>query len=342
MVKKFFYKIWFYIVFAWRSLFYGMEAANALLTEQGGEENDNGIHQRIGGGGVYDDMLEQKVTKEVEELRDKHYRVIKEADTYDPSTLQMAFDSDGEPIFLNTNGLKKKTKEMFMKHSLVFNDDENLNIRTIQDNKQFEKKNSLLFNDENQSDLYIPNGLYDFDTTISIERDDIIPRFYLEKFAKRVCVRQKDNAKRALVDLYLPTQASQFGKIDAILVSNLYNIWQNNFKRSDITDFKSIKWVSDKAWGCDDLCLFEYDDVKYTTCNIFDGNFVLTFDCNIVSDGKYIPEKYITKELTEKYETEAPKEKAVDMFALNRKQKRDEEKKINLESKIIKINEDSD
>lgn len=338
-MKNFFYRIWLGIRLALHFVFYGMESANKLMTEQGGKDDGHeGINQTIGGGGVFDDMLEEKVTDEVIELRDKHYRVIKEADTYDPTTIVMQFDENGDPVFSNTNRLKKKTKEFFMKHSPVFNDDDNLIIRTIQDNKHMETEKSLVSINEDGSDLYIPKGLYDYETTLTIGRRDIIPRFYIEKFVTKVCVRQKNEAERALVDMYLPTQASQFGKIDAILISNIYSIWQEHNLKSDITDILSIEWVSDKGWNADDLCLFKYDDVKYIGCNIFDGSFVLTFDCKIVSDGKYIPEKYITKELTEKYENEAPKSKSTDLFAAGRRTEREKKKEtIKLENDIIKL-----
>ena len=104
-----------------------------------------------------------------------------------------------------------------MKHSNVYNP-ENLPLRTIQDNKQIQKKNNLVggFNAVFDPEM-VPNGLTDYDTTISIERDGITPRFFLEKYAKKVVVR--NNGNRAYVDLYFSIYASQFGKVDAILVS---------------------------------------------------------------------------------------------------------------------------
>ena len=59
---------------------------------------------------------------------------------------------------------------------------------------------------------------------------------------------------------------------------------------------------------------------------IFDGNFVITFDCHIVADGKDIVEKYKTKELDEKYDTVAPKSSSVDLFAANRKVEKEKKK----------------
>ena len=138
----------------------------------------------------------------------------------------------------------------------------------------------------------------------------------------------RENGDRAYVDLYLPNEASQFGKIDAILIANLNRIWKENDTRSDLTDFKEMWWYSDKAWNSDDICLFKFDDIHFKGINVFNGSFVLTFDCNVVENGTDLTEKYKTKELDYKYETEAPKENAVDLFALHRRNKRMEEKNI--------------
>ena len=60
--------------------------------------------------------------------------------------------------------------------------------------------------------------------------------------------------------------------------------------------------------------------------NLFDGSFVLTFDCNVVNDGTDLTEKFKTKELDDKYAEEAPKQEAIDIFTLMRHEKKKEGK----------------
>lgn len=339
-MKKIIKKIWLFIRLGWLSLFYGMESANNTIFGQNGGSQDSNINHVLKTGGVFNDLLEQRVTEEVEELREKHYRIIKEADKFDTSTIVMTLDEDGNPTF-STDRLRKKTKVDFMKHCFVLNE-EQTKIRTIQDNKKYEKKHSLLNYDENESDLSIPAGLYDYDTTITIGRNGVIPRIYIEKFITKVVVREQDNVNRALVDIYLPCMASQFGKIDAILISNLYSMFENKNLRSDLIDFSEIEWYSDKAWNSPDICLFKYDDIKPLYMNVFDGSFVITFDCNIVSNGKYIPEKYMTKEMDEKYKNNAPKKNEIgflDTPAIKRREEK--QRKINLDTNTFKLDEDS-
>ena len=308
----------------WHSLFRGMAAADTIITAPTGSDNATEIVQQTRRGGVMNDFLEQKETKRVVEMRDKYYRVLREADKWDASSIKIIGEDENGLIFSGTDKLKKKSKLDFMKHPPVYNE-ENLPLRVIQDNKQIQKQGNLIsgFNAVFDSNL-IPTGLTDYDTTLTIERDGFKARFDLEKYTKRMVVRE--NGNRALVDLYLPTHASQFGKVDAILIANLNRIWEEKNLRSDLTDFKEMWWYSDKAWGSDDVCIFKYDDIKFLGINVFDGSFVLTFDCNVVEDGTDLTAKYRTEELDLKYENEEAKTDAIDVFTLLRHEKKKEEK----------------
>lgn len=310
---------------AFNGFFRGMAAADATIqgTTSNGGDTETVQHIR-GGGGVLADMLEEKQTQAVVEMRDKYYRVLKEADKYIPHITmseEEIINENGEkeivPSFDISGGVTKKTAADFIKHPPVM-EEEGTTLRTIQDNKHFASKKSILGEGEEAGSDYFGNGLYDYQTTLTIERDGFVPRFELEKFVTRVVSRNVNGKNRAIVDLYTPTIASQFGKIDAILIANINQIKEANNLRSDITDFKTIEWYSDKAWNSDDVCLFKYDDVHFKGVNVFDGNFVLSFDCNIVNDGTYIAEKYKTKELDEKYASEAPKRDNIDIFTLQR------------------------
>ena len=307
----------------WHSLFRGMSNAESIINGQTkSNDGDIGIIQQIGVGGVFDDMLQQKETQEVVEMRDKYYRVYKESDKWDTSNITIIGEDENGVIFGNTDKIKKKRKSDFIKHPPVYNP-ENLLLRTIQDVKHIQKHNNFYI------DKKVLENLADFDTNLTIKRDGITPRFFIEKYAKRIVVRE--NINRAIVDFYLPLHASQFGKVDAILISNLHNMKNEKIMKSDITDIGEIEWFSDKAWNSDDVCLFKYNDIKFIGIDIFDGSFVLSFDCNIVEDGKDLTEKFKTKELDEKYKSESQKHDVVDIFTYSRKMERDEKKKNDID-----------
>jgi len=303
MIKKFFNKI----KLTFKLFFLGLKAGDDAIFGTSTNSSDiKSILEKQFGGGVFNDLLENKVTQEVEELRDKHYRVFKESDKFDTSTITVNIDDEGEIVGFNAPRLSKKNLNDFMRHPPVYNP-ENFTIITIQDNKHIQNHSSI-------SDSSIPNGIYDYATTLTLHRDNFIPRFEIEKFVKKIVVRKPDNEEgRAIVDLYLPNEASQFGKIDAILISNLATMFETKNYKSDITDLTGIEWVSDKAWGVCDISLFSFKDVILSNIDIFDGNFVLVYDCKIENNGLYIPEKYKTETLDMKYKSNAKKS---DIFEL--------------------------
>ena len=323
------------------ALFRGMAAADDVISSQtDGSDGNEVIRQVHTGGGVFQDMLQGEETQRVIEMRDKYYRVLKEADKYDASQIKMVEGTyideetgekkEGVTFILGEGSIRKKTLADFLKHNPVYGENE-IPARTIQDNKHIVSHNGILGIKEEMPDDYFGQGLYDYQTTLTVERNGFVPRIEIDKFVTKMVVRQNQGEERAKVDFYLPTIAGQFTKIDAILIANINQMWQTKNYRSDLTEFSSIEWYSDKAWNSDDVCLFKYDDIHLENINVFDGSFVLTFDCHIVSDGKYLAEKYETEELTKKYKEEAPKHNSVDIFAAQRRAEKDK-KDVNIEN----------
>jgi hypothetical protein len=73
----------------WHSLFRGLASADTIINAPVGSENSIEIVQQQKIGGVMDDLLEQKETQRVIETRDKYYRVLKEADKWDTSSIKI-------------------------------------------------------------------------------------------------------------------------------------------------------------------------------------------------------------------------------------------------------------
>ena len=297
---------------AWHSLLFGLKAAdNAMQSQVSGEDGIEN-HQQVKPNGIFADMLEQKVTKEVEETRDKYYRVLREADKYDATNMKIvgniSENGDEQEEFEFVGNVRKKTKADFMKHATVY-ETPDTKLILIQDVIQIASHSNF--------EAYVPTGLYDYDVNIDIERD-FIPRFKIEKFAKKVVVRKGDNPERSYVDIYLPTEASQFGKIDAILISNLFTIYNEKNFRGDIVNFDKISWCTERAWNCGDAHSFAYDDIHPVDIIVFDGNFVITYDCHVIDEARDLAKKYKTEDLDKKYEEEAPKKKEIDLFTVQR------------------------
>lgn len=301
------------------SLIYSMSGPNKILTSSNNSNDVEIIDVKNQDGGVFYDLLQEKKTQQVVETVDAYYRVFKESDKFDTSSIRMIDDGENGYIFV-TDRLKRKLKTKFMKHIPIFNPD-NLDVRTIQDNRHLENKYET------------STSLYKYDTILTVFRDEFTPRFEIDKLVKKMVVRDISN-KNCLVDLYLPCEASQFGKIDAIIISNLYTLMNEKRFKSDLIEFTGFEWVSDKAWNSDDICLFKYNVIDIVGINKFDGSFVISYLCEVVNDGTDLTEKYKTESLDEKYKTEAPKRDDIDIFTYERKIKRENEKnkKINIDN----------
>jgi hypothetical protein len=291
----------------WNLLFFGMKGADNAIFGRTESNGETVFERHDSAGGVFQDLLEQKVTQEVEELRDKNYRVLRESDLYDTSDIDLQMDSDGNITeFKNAKRLKKKTKYDFQKHTPVYDGE---NVLIIQDNRKFDSTTSNM------------SALYDYETLLDISRDGITPRFYLEKFITKIVIREHYCENKKYVDLYVPSEASQFGKIDAMLIANIYRMWSEQNYRSDITDFTGLEFISYKAWGTEDLFQYKFKKPTLIGIEIFDGSFVLVFDCETEIYGKYIPEKFKTESLDDKYKLKSPKSNTFSIDANNFKKK---------------------
>lgn len=327
-------------ILGWDALFHGMAGGNDTLIAANNSSEGTEAVKTLRAGGVLQDIMENKQTQQVKEFVDTHYRVVKESNKWNASNITPIFNADGEVDgFGNLDTVRKKTKADFMKHSPVFEQGDYV-LRTIQVNKNFPKRN--FFTLETEEEIREATTQNSIEYTIMISRD-YLPSFKLEQYATRAVVRNYPDNKRALVDIYVQGEATPFDWKSTVFVGRIHEIEENKYANTDITDIKGIEWVSEKAWNTDDLCRFKYDDVKFVGVNRFDGSFILTFDCNIVEDGKYLPEKFKTKEMDEKYATKAPKKDVTDIFAINRQMNKDAKKSetpidlMSLEKTTLKI-----
>ena len=317
------------IKMAWHSLFLGMKGADDIIVQDANYgSGTQEIVQQASVDHVMNDFLTQQETQRMKERRDEYYRTFKESDKYKVE-VEGLFDKEGNDLKGEVKvRTTKKVRNHFLKRIKVYNP-ENLEIRTVQDNKLIQKHSNI----DDYTFLLHPTEKESI-PLITVTRDGFTPRFELETYANKVVVRTI-NETECYVDFYTTMYASQFGKVDALFIAELNRIREQKLMRSDTTSFKEIDFISDKAFNTDDLCLFKYDNIEYKGIELFDGNFVLTFKCHVVADGTDITEKYKMKSLDKKLETNAPRDGvATNIFAAQRKAEKEE---INFETTTLKL-----
>jgi hypothetical protein len=178
---KFIVKLYNKIALFWHALFWGMKGADTVLTSnqktQGGsafEVSDDA------GGGVFKDILEQKVTQEVQELRYTSYKIANESKKY-------RYVGNGKVV-------KKNESQLSERHGSIEESD-NLNIILIQDNALICEDVLTSLNEVNKKDS--KKVFHDYN--IKIKRD-IFPRFRIESYVKKLVLKQADG--NYVLDLY--------------------------------------------------------------------------------------------------------------------------------------------
>ena len=117
-----FNKIYRYLRLFWSSLFLGMKGVNSVLTTN--KKTQDGVSVEVNddaGGGVFKDILEERVTQEVEELRYTSYKVANESKKY-------RYIGNGKVI--------KKTESQLSERHGSIDESDNLPLILIQDNSR--------------------------------------------------------------------------------------------------------------------------------------------------------------------------------------------------------------
>ena len=293
------------ITLFFHGLFQGLRGADsAMLSQVSGEEGDDQeISHKLEINNVYNDLLREKKTEEVMETIDMSYRVAREADKYEVTLIgDLGDDSVGSDKELSAVAVKKVAMK-YDKHPEVFNE-KSYHITLIQDNKKVQKKGVFGASLQDFVEAINTNG-NDYVSLLELKYDGFTPRFALKNFVTKIVVRET-KAGKTKIDFYIPSEAGQFTKTDAILIAELHRIKDNNLKKTDFLDILSASFTTDKAFGAEDYIWYNFAFLKFKKISLFDGNFVLTFEVG----GKQsvdIVEAHKTESLTEKYEEMAPK-----------------------------------
>ena len=200
-VGNFFTNLLLNIKLFWHSLFYGMKSADekTMGVTKDGNITDNAIEEHVSEDSVYADLLKGELTQEVLELRDSNYRGYKGSFDYK---------------YIGNGNVQKKKENMTTPKLNVYNP-ENWNVLLIQDNKTIVDGayEVIISQDASEGEkIDTTNDKY----YLKIDRD-VFPRFLIEKYIKKIVVREYENHLK--VDLYCSSYARQFMPTDSLFIS---------------------------------------------------------------------------------------------------------------------------
>jgi hypothetical protein len=130
------------------------------------------------------------------------------------------------------------------------------------------------------------------------------PKYKIEKYITNISVRE-DNEKNKIVDVYIPMAFDKTSNVESFLVNELKRLKEKLCGPTSFL-FDTISFITEDAYGCEDLNLFEYKTISFNSINTFKDKYVLSYNVSPVIEREKVTDKYIKPELREKY---AKKEK---------------------------------
>ena len=254
-----FRKLYNYFQIFWSSLFFGIKNVDNLLTNS--QKSQNNFSFEVSDqcdDNVFKDILQQKITQEVEELRYTSYKIANESKKY---------------RYVGNGKVLKKPDSQLSERHVAIEESDNLPIILIQDNALVCEDILTSLNEVNQH-----NSKKVFsDYHIKIERNST-PRFRIENYIKKIVVKQAED--NYVIDLYCSKYPRQFSeRKDKPFLSELKRIQNGSIKNSDMFDFQKLLFITSNAWGVDDWLKFSFIDFEFFGIIEYDGNYIIRFGC---------------------------------------------------------------
>lgn len=313
------------IRFFFDSLFMGMKGGDVVMSAPAhGDPNALEEITPVTVNSVWSDLLNGEETQRVKELIDRYYRVYLESQNYkialnNPRDRENGFDAIFDESQRKIVKVEKKLKE----HSPIYEED-GLDVVAIQDGspRGLVESVDIRVNNKNKGDsISVKTNLEE--SYFKLDRNDFIPKMYIEPYIQKVVLKTISNNKTR-IDIYVPFYVRQFFKKDSLFKAEMERI--RDGKKSDLFLFDRFSFISYKAWGVDDLRMFDFNNLNFAGIHVFDGNYVVSLDGDNVAFNYDVTEKYKLNEVTEKYEKMAPNEtqNGVELDAIMRKIESDE------------------
>ncbi len=280
-----------------KSFIHGIKNTEDIILRQNGNNNIVGtsVTQKVEEQRVSKSLLKGEVTQEVEELRYRNYLIDRESKDFEYYTSTLALRRD----------------KMDSKFVTFWNED-NLDLITIQPNYASDEGiNSIKVNKEGVYKGYeLLNGNTEY--TIKIEREGFTPRYFIEKYTKKIAVRNIDET-HDIIDFYVSKYPDENDFKSKGFVREIEKIRDEGI-RSDVIDMKKIDFITSHAYRQNDMMSYSFDNISLKYINEFDGHYVVSVKGRILKNGDDLTKKYYNKTVADKYKNKAKKDIVLNPF----------------------------
>lgn len=296
-------KIWFKVKYFFKSIFYGMSAADNILFGDG-ESESIVINKEVQDKRVSKDLLKGEVTQEVEELRYRTYKVDRESKNFEYYSPTLA-----------------KKKDISDSKFVKYENSDNLEIITIQPNvflteniydaiKNISDKEIETHQDENGNNTIEVNvGSFKQQKkyTIKLHRNEyVIPRYYLEEYTTRLVVKKCIEEQKYVLDFYVSKYPNVLDFKSKGFVREIERVKDEGWK-SDIIEFNGVSFITSHAYQLDDMIEFNFKYPTFKEIIEFDGHYIIRYRATLNKQHDMLNDFY-SKTMDEKYKNKEAKE----------------------------------
>lgn len=260
-------KLWLNIRIFFTLLFKGLKNANDIAftgnkdTDVG---NDSSIEQQKEVQSVYKDMLKGEITQEVIELRHEMYFAERASKKY-------KYTGNGRAVKMND----------IIKYNGDLETSDGLDISIVQENKEdvgslldyeiYNIGNEVALGEKSQGDL---SKSKQKKFTINIKRD-FLAKFNIEQYTEKIVIKQL-NDDESIIDIYVNQYMKQFNNIHKLFLKQIEQIYTGDI-RNDIIEFNSLSFITNNAYGAEDLLEYEFNNIQFENIIRFNEFYVLRF-----------------------------------------------------------------
>ena len=240
-------------------------------------------------------LLRGEVTEEVELLRDRMYFVSEESKKKDMLNAESIVDRGSGRILVDittTNEGETKRSDKIKK------------IKINNSGKPIVYEDGITNLILSMREKLFTEGIVDEEKKLIQLEWGFTPKYKIEKYITNISVRE-DNEKNKIVDVYIPMAFDKTSNVESFLVNELKRLKEKLCGPTSFL-FDTISFITEDAYGCEDLNLFEYKTISFNSINTFKDKYVLSYNVSPVIEREKVTDKYIKPELREKY---AKKEK---------------------------------
>lgn len=277
-------------------------------------------------GTLADSLKQGQVTQEVMDLRWRTYKILNAVENYKAEIVgyEKHIDENGKEIILPITKVTKVDKKRGLNKIKVDGFDD-YPLEMVVDNTEITLDGNEAMKDVKAFDEAIINknekgevesathgevsaeeyfAKLKGENPVKINRSSL-PKFELERFTKKLCVRTINENER-LLEFYVSMYPDEFNRTTRLFISDVKKAIANP-RQADFLEFDGVEFITYKTIGVDDFLHYTYTDIKFDKIVEYNGHYVIKFKANIGINAHNIFDQYKQEDLEKKYENKERK-----------------------------------